>query len=180
MAGKPEFQRRLESIEELLKQIENSDPHLRTTAQELLQAVMGLFGTGLERVLEVARSTGEPGHDLIERLGRDELVSSLLALYGLHPLTFEDRVERAIEKVRPTLKKRGGEVEVLSIVDGVVALKMQANGHAQALKEVLEEAVYQAVPDIASLVIEGPEERGGFVPVEMLMGTAASNGKGGL
>jgi hypothetical protein len=57
---------------------------------------------------------------------------------------------------------------------------MQANGHAQALKEVVEEADYQAVPDIASLVIEGPEERAGFVPVEMLLGTAASNAKGGL
>jgi|SRR5579864_1485281 len=147
MAGQPEFQRRLESIEELLKRIENSaDPHLRTTAQELLQAVMDLFGTGLERILEVARSTGEPGHDLIDRWGRDELVSSLLALYGLHPLTLEDRVERAVERVRPSLKKRGGEVEVLSIKDGVVSLKMRANGHAQALREVVEEAVYQAFP----------------------------------
>lgn len=181
MAGKPEFQRRLESIEELLKRIDDTaDPHLRTTAQELLQVVMDLFGTGLERILEVAHSTGEPGHDLIDRLGRDELVSSLLALYGLHPLTFEDRVEQAIEKLRPTLEKRGGEVEVLSIADGIVSLKLQANGHAQALREAVEEAVYQAVPDIASLAIEGPEERGGFVPVEMLMGTAVSNGKGGL
>jgi len=181
MSGKPEFQRRLESIEELLKRIEDSaDPHLRTTAQDLLQAVMDLFGTGLERILEVANSTGEPGRDLIDRLGRDELVSSLLALYGLHPLAFEDRVKRAIEKVRPSLKKRGGEVEVLSIKDGVVSLKMRANGHVQALKEAVEEAVYQAVPDIASLVIEGPDERAGFVPVEMLLGTAVSNGKGGL
>ena len=181
MAGQPEFKRRLESIEELLKRIEDSaDPHLRTTAQELLKSVMDLFGTGLERILEIARSTGESGRDLIDRLGRDELVSCLLALYGLHPLTFEDRVERAIEKVRPSLKKRGGEVEVLFIKDGAVSLKMVANGHAHALKEVVEEAVYQAVPDIASLHIEGPEERAGFVPVEMLLGTAASNGKGGL
>ena len=181
MAGQREFQRRLESIEELLKRIEASaDPHLRTTAQELMRAVMDMFGSGLERIVEIARSTGDPGHDLFDRLGRDELVSSLLALYGLHPLTFEDRVERAVEKVRPTLKKRGGEVEVLSIKDGVVSLNIQANGHAQALKEVVEEAVYQAVPDLASLVIEGPEERAGFVPVEMLLGTAVSNGKGGL
>ena len=181
MAGQAEFQRRLESIEELLKRVEASaDPHLRTTAQELLQAVMELFGTGLERILQVANSTGQPGRDLINRLGGDELVSGLLALYGLHPLTFEERVERAVEKVRPSLKKRGGEVEVLSIKDGVVSLKMQANGHAQALKEVVEEAVYQAVPDITSLVIQGPEERAGFVAVETLLGTAVSNGKGGL
>jgi len=29
-------------------------------------------------------------------------------------------------------------------------------------------------------MIEGPEESAAFVPVEMLLGTAASNGKGGL
>ena len=68
----------------------------------------------------------------------------------------------------------------MSIVDGMVRLKLRANGHAQALREVVEEAVYQAVPDITSLVIEGPEERQGFVPIEMLRGSAASNGKGGL
>jgi Fe-S cluster biogenesis protein NfuA len=181
MAGKPEFQRRLESIEELLKQIEDStDPHLRATAQELLQAVMDLFGTGFQRILDTARSTGELGIDLVDRLGRDELVSSLLALYGLHPLTLEDRLKRAIEKLRPSLQKRGGEVEVISIEDGVVSLKMQANGHARVLKETVEEAVYQAVPDITSLIIEGAEERGGFVPLEVLLGTAVSNGKGGL
>ena len=181
MAGQPEFQRRLESIEELLKRIETSaDPHVRTTAQELLQVVMDLFGAGLERILKIARSTDDPGANLVDRLGMDDLVSSLLALYGLHPLTIEARVERAIEKVRPSLKKRGGEVELLDIADGVVRLKLQANGHAQTLKGIVEEAVYQAVPDITSLVIEGVEERQGFVPVEMLRGSAASNGKGGL
>jgi len=181
MAGQPEFQRRLESIEELLKRIEASaDPHVRATAQELLQVVMDLFGAGLERILEIAHSAGDPGHSLVDRLGRDDLVSSLLALYGLHPLTLEARVERAIEKVRPSLKKRGGEVELVDITDGVVRLKLQANGHAQTLKGMLEEAVYQAVPDITSLVIEGVEQRQGFVPVEMLRDSAASNGKGGL
>jgi len=181
MAGQPEFQRRLESIEDLLKRIEASaDPHVRATAQELLQVVMDLFGAGLERILEIAHSAGDPGHSLVDRLGRDDLVSSLLALYGLHPLTLEARVERAIEKVRPSLRKRGGEVELLDVTDGTVTLKLNANGHAQALKELVEEAVYQAAPDIASLVIEGAEQRQGFVPLEMLRGSAASNGKGGL
>lgn len=181
MTGQAEFQRRVESIEELLKRIEASaDPHLRTTTHELLQVVMDMFGTGIERILEIARAAGEPGQNLIDRLGRDELVSSLLALYDLHPLTLEDRVERAVEKVRPSLKKRGGEVEVLAIKDGAVSLKLQANGHAQALREIVEEAVYQAVPDVTSLIIEGPEEQQGFVPIEMLRGSVASSGKGGL
>ena len=36
---------------------------------------------------------GEPGHALIASLAGDDLVSSLLLLYGLHPLDLETRVE---------------------------------------------------------------------------------------
>ncbi len=38
----------------------------------------------------------------------------------------------------------------------------------KALKEIVENAVYQAAPDITSLVIEGADEKQGFVPLEML------------
>ena len=50
---------------------------------------------------------------------------------------------------------------------------------------MVEEAVYQAAPDITSLIIEGAEEKQGFVPLEMLQGCRlhapnGSAGKGGL
>jgi hypothetical protein len=180
MPGQPEFQRRLESIEELLRKIESaSDPHLRSTAQELVQVVMDLHAAGLERILEMLRDGGDAGQDAIDSLSRDELVSSLLVLYGLHPRTIEDRLAQALDKIRPSLKKRGAEVELVALADGAVKLRLRANGHAAALKELVEEAVYRAAPDV-SLTIEGPEERQGFVPLDELLGTLAANGKGGL
>ena len=33
------------------------------------------------------------GESVIQKLGRDELVASLLVLYGLHPLDLEARVD---------------------------------------------------------------------------------------
>jgi hypothetical protein len=50
------------------------------------------------------------------------------------------------------------------------------------LKELVEDAVYQAAPDITSLIIEGAGDRDGFVPLDSLLGAAAGNGfrKGGL
>jgi len=174
----PDFQQRLASIEELVHQIEAAaDPALRSTAQELVQTVMDLHGAALERMIELTRGMGDAGENLIQKLGRDELVSSLLVLYGLHPQDLETRLAQALDKASSRLRARGGEVELLSIQDGAVRLRLrlQANGHgcgstAQALKEEVEAAVYQAAPDITSLVIEGAEEKPGFVPLEMLQG----------
>jgi Fe-S cluster biogenesis protein NfuA len=177
MAAQAEFLQRLKSIEQLTKEIESTaDPAMRASVQELVRLVMDLHGAGLERMLEVIRAPGDGGEVLIHKLGRDELVASLLVLYGLHPLNLEARVIQAVDKAGSKLRSHQGEVELLSIEDGAVRLRLQANGHgcgstAPALKEIVEDAVYQAAPDITSLVIEGAEEKddkGGFVPLEML------------
>ena len=110
MPAQPEFQQRLQSIERLLGDIESAaDPSLRSNVQELVQLVMDLHGAGLERTLELIHAAGEAGEGVIHRLGRDELVSSLLVLYGLHPLDLEARVTEAVDKVRSRLRAHDGE-----------------------------------------------------------------------
>jgi Fe-S cluster biogenesis protein NfuA len=181
MPGPPEFQRRLELIEDMLRRIESaSDPNLRSTARELVQVVMDLHGAALERILEIIRSSGEAGQSVIESLSRDDLVSSLLVLYGLHPQSLEARLSHALDKIRPSLKKRGGEVELLHVMEGSVRLRLRGGSQVASLKELVEGAVYQAAPDVTALVIEGPGEGHEFVPLEMLRGSHAANGKGGL
>jgi Fe-S cluster biogenesis protein NfuA len=177
MPGQAEFQQRLKSIEQLTREIESTaDPSLRASVQELVRLVMDLHGAGLERMLEVIRAPGDGGEVLIHKLGRDELVASLLVLYGLHPLNLEARVFQALDKAGTKLRSHEGDVELLSIEEGAVRLRLHANGHgcgstAAALKEIVEDAIYQAAPDITALVIEVADEEGakdGFVPLEML------------
>jgi Fe-S cluster biogenesis protein NfuA len=189
MPGNAEFQRSLGSIEELLRKIElDADPSLRTTVQELVELVMSLHGAGLERILEVIRGTGGSGEEVVQKLGRDELVASLLVLYGLHPLGVEARVIRALDKVGSRLRSHGGTVELLSVQAGAVRLRLHSEGHGcgstvQSLKEIVEECIYQEAPDLTGLTIEGAEEKQGFVPLEMLRNSMpALNGlsKGGL
>src|ERR1700678_4340365 len=123
MPGTPEFQRRLEAIEEVIRQIEAAgDPNVRTAARELVQLVMELHGTGLERILEILRSKGESGQSVLETLGRDDTVSSLLVLYGLHPVSLEERVKEAIEKANRQMRARSATVELLGMEDGAVHL----------------------------------------------------------
>jgi len=159
MPAQAEFQQQLRSIERLLGEMEAAaDPNLRATARELVQLVMDLHGAGLERMLELIRASDE---GVVERLGRDELVASLLILYGLHPLDLETRVQQALEKARVRLRPHEGEVELLGVQDGVVRLRIQANGHGcgsklEALREIVESAVIQGAPDVVSLLIEEP------------------------
>ena len=174
MSVQPELQQRLKSIERLLGEIEAAaDPNLRTAAQELVQLVMELHGTGLERLLELVRASDE---SVVEKLGRDELVAGLLILYGLHPVDLETRVAEALDKARVRLRPHEGEVELLGIQDGVVRLRLHANGHgcgstAEALKEIVENAVLQAAPDVASLLIE--DAKPSLVQIGMLQGAAS-------
>jgi len=168
MPIQPEFQERLKSIERLLGEIEGAaNPSLRTSVQELMQLVMDLHGAGIERIIELG------DEQMIQKLGRDELVSSLLILYGLHPISIEERLTRALEKARLKLRPHDGEVELISVQEGAVRLRLRASGHGcgstgQALKEIGENAVYQGAPDVTALVIESNEEKQGFVPLETL------------
>src|SRR5271154_5422952 len=105
MPAQPEFQQRLQTIEQLLSQIEGAaDPNLRSAVQDLVQLVMDLHGAGLDRTLELIRASGNGSENIIQKLGRDDLVASLLVLHGLHPMSLEARVTEALDKVRQRLR----------------------------------------------------------------------------
>jgi Fe-S cluster biogenesis protein NfuA len=188
MPGPLDLQQRIGSLEELLRKIESAaDPSLRTTVQELVELVMSLHGAGLQRMLELTRAEGEPGQAVIQKLSRDELVASLLVLHGLHPMTMEERAGQALDKVRSRLRPHGADVELLSVEDGAIRLRLHVKSQgcgstAQSLKEMVEEAVYQAAPDLTALTIEGDAQRQSFVPLEMLrtIQPAGQTGKAGL
>jgi Fe-S cluster biogenesis protein NfuA len=159
-----EFQQRIQKVEALVRKIEGlPDPDARASAQELFQLVMDLHGTSVERMMSIIFEAGDVGRVIIDKLGQDDLVGSLLLLYGLHPLDLETRVMQALDKVRPYLRSRGGNVELLSINDGAVRLRLQGGSNGcgssgQTLKAAVEEAIYDAAPDLSALEIEGGME----------------------
>src|ERR1700687_5359695 len=62
MVNRKEFQQRAQVIEALVRKIDGvSDPDLRASTKELLQALMALHGAGLERMMEIVHQSGEPG-----------------------------------------------------------------------------------------------------------------------
>jgi Fe-S cluster biogenesis protein NfuA len=183
MADDKDFQVKVQRIGELVGELENiADPEARASAKALVQLLLDLHGAGLERVMEIVAKNDESGQRTIDDLGRDALVSSLLVLYGLHPLDLESRVAEAVERVRPQVRKGGGELDLFGIEAGVVRLQLQLSGHGcgsegKTLKKLVEDALYEAAPDMNRLVIEGLEEpagSSGFVPLGKLGGVIAA------
>ena len=179
MADDNDFQKRVHKIGGLVHDLEAvADPASRAAAKELVQLLMDLHGTALERILEIVFRSAVAGAQIIDELGQDPLVSSLLILYGLHPEELQTRVEQKLKQISSKLHKMGAKATLVSVNGGEVRLRVSVDGHAcgstsQAVRAAVEEAVYEAAPDLSSLVVEGLEEpaSSGFVAVEKLLGT---------
>jgi Fe-S cluster biogenesis protein NfuA len=173
-----DFREDMQRIGGLVQEIDSiADPAVRAASKNLVQSLMDLHGAALEKALDIVAEAGEPGMDIIDRLGRDSLVSSVLILYGLHPEDLESRVVKAVNRVRPQLRKQGCEVELLGVNDGAIRLRVEAGSHtcsstAKTVQAILERALYDGAPDMTSLAIEGFEEKptSGFVALDKLMG----------
>jgi Fe-S cluster biogenesis protein NfuA len=178
MAHDTALQKRIQRIGEIVEQLESAaDPSARAMAKELLESLMALHGAGLKRILELASEASEAGETLIRKCGRDELVSSLLLLYGLHPEDLHARVTGALEKSRAYLESHAASAELISIRDdGTVTLRLQVKSSgcgssASSVKSVLEAAVQDAAPDATSIVVEetgAALTRSGFVSLAQL------------
>lgn len=178
MSNPKEIESQIASIDRIVRSLEDAtDPVLRANAKELVEALMALHGACLERMLEITGKTGAAGKTIIETFGRDDIVKSVLLLYGLHPVDLQTRVLQALEKTRPYLRKSGGNVTFVGIDDaGVLTLRMDGKSDgcqssAASLKQSVEQAIHEAAPDVSAIVIEGyvaPTATAGFVPLASL------------
>jgi len=139
-------------VEQLLEQLEAlPDVAARETATEVVQALLELYGEGLERIVDVLAA-----HDdgtLADALSEDELVSQLLLLHGLHPVPLQERVRAALESVLPYLHSHGGNAELLGVEDGVVHLRLEGScsgcpSSAMTLKLSIEQAIFKVAPEV--------------------------------
>jgi len=178
MAKDTALQKRMERIAAIVQQFEScADPNIRTLAGELMECVMALHGAGLERILEIVAGSGEAGEAIVRKCGRDDLVSSLLLLYGLHPDDLPMRVTRAIEQLHGFLESHAAKAELLSIGDdGTLTLRLDVKSSgcgssASTVKATLEAALQNAAPDAPAIIIEetGAALRAsGFVSIAQL------------
>lgn len=188
MANDGEFQEQVRQLGKLVAQFDQlPDSAAKVAGKELVQLLMDVHGAGLERIMEVVFESGNLAPGIIDKLGQDSIVGSLLLLYSLHPDDLETRVQKAIVRVGPRLRKLACAIELVSVRENTVQVRLATSAHScgsstKDLRAIVEDSVYEFAPDVTSLEILGLEEStaSGFVALESLLGhsltAAASNG----
>ena len=175
MTEPSEFQQRAERVQQAIERVNAQLPDDdRALALELLQAAMDLHGAALARVVELLKGAGTAGEAQLARLGQDPTICGLLVLYGLHPASLDQRVAAGLERLRPRLQKQGANVELLSLDDGRVRVRIESTRHgcgsnADTVRQMVEQAVLEVAPEAAEVVAESPAKpAAGFVPLNTL------------
>jgi Fe-S cluster biogenesis protein NfuA len=177
VANDKKFQEQIRQLGTLVGELDQMPAGApKTAARELIQLLMEVHGTGLERIMEIVFATGEAGEAIIGKLGQDPIVRNLLLLYSLHPEDLETRVLKALDAAGSRLRKHDATVELVSIQKGVVQLRLQTTGHAcgsttRNLRSIVEESISDLVPDLTSLTILSSEDEStsGFVSLDYLL-----------
>src|SRR5579862_5496391 len=126
-----EFHSQMHEIDALLQEANQSaNPASQARLQAVAAGLLRLHRTALEKILQQINNAGECGAKIISGISRDESISGILVLHGLHPQATETRVRAALEKVAPYTKSHGGHIEFLSLSpEGVVNLRMEGSCH---------------------------------------------------
>lgn len=172
-----DFRVGMQKIGELVRKLDTiADPAARAGAKELVQLLMDLHGKGLERILDIVFQSRTPGQPIIDELGQDALVSSLLILYGLHPEDLQTRVEQKLRSISSKIHKMGAAATLVGADEGNIRVQIHVESHScgstsRTVQTIVEEAIFEAAPDLKSLVVEGAEEPAvsGFIAVEKLL-----------
>ena len=178
MAEEQGVHKQAEEIERLVREVEViPDPQLRDKVVTLVQSLLDFHRSGIQRLVQIISTDSEgAGSSLLEKIGSDKLVASLLTLYGSHPLSVESRVAQAIDRLNLHPLLHSCTVELLGIIDLVVRLRLvqDKNCHSspQILRTAIEEALYEAAPDVDEIqfVEAAPQTSVSFVPLDSVRG----------
>lgn len=106
--------------------LEHDDRAVRDDVEELVDWLDVFHREGLGRLVEMVRQWR--GELFLEQVALDPVVGTLLSTYSLGVDVDAAAVDRvvqiALDDVRPYVHSHGGEIEVLSVTDGVVSLRM--------------------------------------------------------
>ena len=146
-------------IEGLLDEIaRTADSSVLERAEDLVGAVLSLYGAGLSRVVELSDA------EQVRALADDELLGPLLLLHDLHPDTTEVRIQRALDRVRPYLGSHAGGIEFLGVDDeGIAHLRLEGScdscpSSTATVQGAVEKAILDAAPEVQALRVEGMVE----------------------
>lgn len=149
-------------IADLAEQLmEHDDPAIAEAVTELLDWIDVFNGTGIGRLVDLIREWR--GEIFLESAASDPLVGPLLSAYGLGEGIDIDEARHAVQvaltEVRPYLHSHGGDMEVISIEDGVVRLKLHGScdgctASETTIRDRVEASLRESWPDFRRVEVE--------------------------
>ncbi|MFJ4720028.1 NifU family protein [Streptomyces luteogriseus] len=161
---------RLVRLDQALDSLESAPGPTTRTATEAVALLTEVYGEALARVLDRA------DEQLAERLAEDELLGHLLVLHDIHPEPAERRAARAVERLRPAVQERGGDVEWAGVEGQVARVRLTTGGGGcgsgcggggDEVTDVVRAAVLAAAPELTG-VEPLTETAPAFVPLTTL------------
>ena len=136
--------------------------------QALKSAIEDLHKEALKRLIRALKDDPAAGLRLREALG-DPVVYGVLRFHGLIKAPLSERLQQALEEVRPALATHGGGVELVAIkLPNTVEVRLIGSCHGcpasgQTLSEGVEKAIRVHCPEITVInqVSRGPVEGNG-------------------
>ncbi len=164
----------VDRVQELQAELDVSGESVpRALTEELVTAIVQMYGAGLERIVETLQDSGEAGERITASLADDALVSTLLLIHDLHPVPLELRVQAALDSVRPYMESHGGNVELLSLEHGIARIHLRGScsdcsASSVTLELAIKQALEDAAPDLEGLEVEGvaPQTAGATRPAD--------------
>lgn len=141
------------------------DSDLRSTALDAVSALAALYGEALRRLLHDREAgNGEQRREIAD----DPFITNLLIAHALHPESLQQRIEAALDEVRPYLRSHGGDVELLGVDGDYARVRLQGScrgcaSSADTLRQRVESAVKQAAPELLGIVTDAAAPSIGLV-----------------
>ena len=131
--------------------------------EDLVGAVLEMHGAGLARIGEVLDEASRAGEEASGSCVDDGIVASLLLIHDLYPVPIDERVTRRSRRCRPYMESHGGDVELISLEDGVARIRLKGScdgcpASSSTLELAIKTALDEAAPDLTGIEVEGLEQ----------------------
>jgi len=170
--GKADLEELLRDIDQLEQIIAGWDEEKRHTVIALLLSIDTLHKEAVARLLGALKEVPEAS-EVIEQTSKDEIVFAVLRHFKLVGPSLAERVEIALDTVRPALATHGGGVRLVAVESpgtAVISLTGACSGcpaSAMTLSEGVEKAIKEQCPEIVEIKKVIAAKSGSQVPLDI-------------
>ncbi|MGF1510900.1 MAG: NifU family protein [Myxococcota bacterium] len=162
MSAERDFEQLARDLERLERVTEPWNAEQRATVQAIRNTVEAIQVGAFRRLIRTVKE--QPGGlEALQKAVEDPWVRGVLQFNGLlrqpEP-TIEERVQAALDSVRPMLASHNGNVELVSVVQREVSIKLEGSCDGCAHSDVtvrqgIETAIKDVLPDARVRVVSG-------------------------